>query len=99
MFNRTPVHEIPDTPGLLGQHVPDQNRKLASHCNGSDLVAASGPDPDEERVQRSRRFRCRPCGLHQHGPRMAAADLADASVMSNAKSRLPNPRIARRQSR
>jgi len=68
--------------------MPDQDRELASDRNGCDLMTAPGPDPHEEGVQRSRRLGCGPGGFDQHGARVAAADLANAAMMRDARARL-----------
>jgi putative transposase len=75
---------------VLGQQMPAQNGELAGHGDGCDLVAPPGPDADEEGMERSSRPGCRPGRFDQHGPGMAATDLADAPVMSGTQSRLPH---------
>jgi len=54
-------------------------------------MASLGADADEEGMQRSSCLGCCPGRFDQHGPGMAATDLADTPVMSGTQTRLPDP--------
>jgi len=56
-------------------------------------MAAPGPDPDEEGVQRSGRLGGRPGGLDQHRPGVTAPDFADPPVMGSTEARLADARV------
>jgi hypothetical protein len=78
---------------LLGQHVPDQHRELAGRCHRRHLVPALGADAQEEGTQGTARFGCGPGRLDQEAPRMAAAMLADPTMLGDAQTRLPDTGI------
>ena len=78
---------------LLRQHMPDEHRQLARHGDRGYLVAAFGPDADEEGVQRPWRFRRSPGSLDKHGAGVAPADLANAPMMCGAETRLSHTRV------
>ena len=73
--------------------MPAQNRKVARDRHRSDLMSPPCPDAHEEGMQRARRLGGRPGRLYQHRARMAAPNLADASVVGWAQARLADPRI------
>lgn len=77
----------------LRQHVPAKGSKLARHGDGSDLMATTRPDTDEEGAQRTRRFRRGPGRLDQHGAGMAAPGLADPAMVGGSQTGLAHTRV------
>ena len=61
----------------LHQQMPDHDGEFARGCDGCDMLAAAGPDAQEEGPQRSRRACGRPGRLDEHAARMSAALLGD----------------------
>jgi hypothetical protein len=64
-----------------------------SHGYRGDVMAAPGADAHEKSMQWTGRFSSCPGRLDQHGVRVTAADLADATVMGGSQSRLPHARV------
>ena len=77
----------------LRQQMPAEHAELASHGHRGDLMAAPGADAHEKSMQWTGRLGRCPGRLDQHGARVTAADLADATVMGGSQSRLPHPRV------
>ena len=77
----------------LRQQMPAEHSELASHGHRGDLMAAPGADAHEKSMQWTGRLSRCPGRLDQHGARVTAADLADATVMGGSQSRLPHPRV------
>ena len=73
--------------------MPAQHSELAGHGHRGDLMSASSADAHEKSMQRTGCFGRCPGRLDQHGPRVTAADFADATMMSSSQSRLPHPRV------
>jgi len=84
----------PEVVGLLGQEMPDEDRQLACGRDRGDLMAASGPDAQEEGVQGTGCLGRRPSGLDQQRPRVRPADLADPAMLGQAEPGLPDPRVS-----
>ena len=85
-FVRDQRRAHPKIVGLLGQQMPAENRELARQRDGCDLMSTLCTNPNKEGMQRPWRLRGCPCSLDQHGSSMAAPNLADASMMSGAKT-------------
>ena len=51
----------------FAQQMPDEHRELTGGRDSGDMLTAAGADSQEERTQRTRRSRCRPSRLDEHG--------------------------------
>jgi hypothetical protein len=78
---------------LAPQQMPDDHRQLARGRDGSDVLATTRADPQEEGAQRPRRPCRRPGGLNQHATSMATALFGDPAVVDRSWSRLPDARV------
>ena len=79
--------------GALSEEMPAQDGELARHRDCRDLMAATGADTQEECAQWTWRLGRGPSCLDQHGPGMRTPALADTTMLSQAETGLPHPRV------
>ena len=83
----------PDVALALDEQMPDHDSKFASSRNGRHVLAAPGPDTEEEGAQWAWCPRRRPGRLDQHAAGVAAPLLGDPPMIRRSGSRLPDARV------
>src|ERR1700750_773517 len=77
-----PTHSLRAT-----EHVPSNDRELACHDNGSDVIAVTTGDAFIERPQRSGSTHSLPCGFDRHSTSMSASLLGNSPMSWTAFTR------------